>query len=103
MNNDQEIILAKISAVYDKPPFVKMETGQMEMILKCVGLGAYYDKYREYLEPYWYNGRFQNPVESYRIFVGLNISKKRKFRMLSFWALKPARNWKRSSKVHDSH
>lgn len=72
MNNDQEIILAKISAVYDKPPFVKMETGQMEMILKCVGLGAYYDKYREYLEPYWYNGRFQNPVESYRIFVGLN-------------------------------
>ena len=65
MNNDQEIILAKISAVYDKPPFVKMETGQMEMILKCVGLGAYYDKYREYLEPYWYNGRFQNPVESY--------------------------------------
>ena len=29
MNNDQEIILAKISAVYDKPPFVKMETGQM--------------------------------------------------------------------------
>lgn len=54
MNNDQEIILAKISAVYDKPPFVKMETGQMEMILKCVGLGAYYDKYREYLEPYWY-------------------------------------------------
>ena len=72
MNNDQEIILAKISAVYDKPPFVKMETGQMEMILKCVGLGAYYDKYREYLDPYWYNGRFQNPVESYRIFVGLN-------------------------------
>lgn len=72
MNNDQEIILAKISAVYDKPPFVKMETGQMEMILKCVGLGAYYDKYREYIEPYWYNGRFQNPVESYRIFVGLN-------------------------------
>ena len=48
MNNDQEIILAKISAVYDKPAFVKMETGQMEMILKCVGLGAYYDKYREY-------------------------------------------------------
>lgn len=41
MNNDQEIILAKISAVYDKPPFVKMETGQMEMILKCVGLGAW--------------------------------------------------------------
>lgn len=30
MNNDQEIILAKISAVYDKPPFVKMEAGQIE-------------------------------------------------------------------------
>lgn len=35
MNNDQEIILAKISAVYDKPPFVKMETGQ-EMGFKLV-------------------------------------------------------------------
>lgn len=37
MNNSQEIILAQISAIYDKPPFVKVKTGQMEMILKCVG------------------------------------------------------------------
>lgn len=36
MNNSQEIILAQISAIYDKPPFVKVKTGQMEMILKCV-------------------------------------------------------------------
>lgn len=43
MNNSQEIILAQISAIYDKPPFVKVKTGQMEMILKCVGLGKYYD------------------------------------------------------------
>lgn len=46
MNNSQEIILAQISAIYDKPPFVKVKTGQMEMILKCVGLGKYYDEYR---------------------------------------------------------
>lgn len=45
MNNSQEIILAQISAIYDKPPFVKVKTGQMEMILKCVGLGKYYDEY----------------------------------------------------------
>ena len=36
MNNSQEIILAQISAIYDKPPFVKVKTGQMEMILKCI-------------------------------------------------------------------
>ena len=29
MNNSQEIILAQISAIYDKPPFVKVKTGQM--------------------------------------------------------------------------
>lgn len=45
MNNSQEIILAQISAIYDKPPFVKVKTGQMEMILKCIGLGKYYDEY----------------------------------------------------------
>lgn len=48
MNNSQEIILAQISAIYDKPPFVKVKTGQMEMILKCVGLGKYYDEYAIY-------------------------------------------------------
>lgn len=52
MNNSQEIILAQISAIYDKPPFVKVKTGQMEMILKCVGLGKYYDEYAKYLEPW---------------------------------------------------
>ena len=72
MNNSQEIILAQISAIYDKPPFVKVKTGQMEMILKCVVLGKYYDEYAKYLEPYWYNRGFQNDIESYRIFVGLN-------------------------------
>lgn len=44
MNNSQEIILAQISAIYDKPPFVKVKTGQMEMILKCVGLGKSSEK-----------------------------------------------------------
>lgn len=29
MNNSQEIILAQISAIYDKPPFVKVKTGQI--------------------------------------------------------------------------
>lgn len=70
--NNQDIILAKISAIYDRPPFVVVETGQMEMILKCAGLGKYYDKYSEYLEPYYYNRGYQNEIKSYRIFVGLN-------------------------------
>ena len=45
MNNSQEIILAQISAIYDKPPFVKVKTDQIEMILKCVELGKYYAGY----------------------------------------------------------
>ena len=32
-----------------------------------------------------------------------NISKRRTLRMLSSWASKPERNWKRSSRAHDSH
>lgn len=72
MNNSQEIVLAQISAIYDRPPFVKVETGQMKKILKCVGLGKYYDEYEMFLEPYWYNQGYKNTVESYRIFVGLN-------------------------------
>lgn len=36
MNNSQEIILAQISAIYDKPPFVKVKTGQMNnFIVAC--------------------------------------------------------------------
>ena len=70
MNNSQEIILAQISAIYDKPPFVKVKTGQMEMILKCVGLGKYYDEYAKYLEPFGFlkessmSFRFCTPIRS---------------------------------------
>ncbi len=45
MNNSQEIILAQEAQYMIKPPFVKVKTGQMEMILKCVGLGKYYAGY----------------------------------------------------------
>lgn len=69
---NKEIVLAQISSIYDKPSFVLHKTGQMEMILKCAGLGEYYDKYSAYLEPYYYNQGYQNNVKSYRIFVGLN-------------------------------
>lgn len=73
MNSNQEIILAQISSIYDRSPFVEVKTGQMEMILKCAGLGKFYDKYSKYLEPYCHsdNGRVHN-APSYRIFVGLN-------------------------------
>lgn len=74
MNNSQEIILAQISAIYDKPPFVKVKTGQMEMILKCVGLGKYYDEYAKYLEPYWYNRGFQNDMNMFEDFIGYQSS-----------------------------
>lgn len=69
---EQEIILSQISAIYDVAPFVKCQDGQMKMILKCCGLGEYYDKYSEYLEPHYYNRGYQNKNPSYRIFLGLD-------------------------------
>ena len=70
--DNKEIILAQIASIYDKPPFVLVKEGQMKMILRCAGLGEYYDKYCEYLEPHYYNRSYKNNVESYRIFVGLD-------------------------------
>ena len=70
--NEQEIILSQIAAIYDIAPFVRVKEGEMKKILRCCGLGEYYEKYSEYLEPYYYNRGFQNNNPSYRIFVGLD-------------------------------
>lgn len=69
---EQEIILSQIASIYDSPPFVKYQDGQMKMILRCCGLGEYYDQYSEYLEPHYYNGVYRNENLSYRIFLGLD-------------------------------
>lgn len=70
--NEQEIILAQISAIYDKTLFVKKEIGQMKMILKCAGIGEYYEQYSKYLEAYYCKGGYKNENPSYKIFLGLD-------------------------------
>lgn len=69
---EQEIILAQIAGIYDIAPFVRMEEGQMKKILRCCGLGELYEKYSEYLEPYYYYQGYRNNSPSYRIFIGLD-------------------------------
>lgn len=44
----------------------------MKTILKCAGLGDFYDKYSQYFEPYCYKNGYTNKSTSYRIFDGLN-------------------------------
>ncbi|PXV93776.1 hypothetical protein C8E03_102551 [Lachnotalea glycerini] len=69
---EKEIILAKICAILDKPYFIIKENGEFKKYLKCCGLGKLYDDNADYLEPYWYNGTWQNPREEYNIFIGLD-------------------------------
>ncbi len=73
----KEIILAKIASILGKRRFIYMDNGMMKDVLRCSGLGSYFDKYSEYLIPYSYNhyqGRtYENPNEQYDIFLGLDF------------------------------
>lgn len=70
--NEQEIILAKICAILDKPYFIIKRNGEFKKYLKCCGLGNYYSDNEDYFEPYWYNGTWENNRSEYNIFVGLD-------------------------------
>jgi len=70
--NEQEIIIAKVCSIYDKPYFIKKKNGELKKYLKCCGLGKYYDENQDYFEPYWYNGTWENPRSEYNLFVGLD-------------------------------
>lgn len=70
--NEQEIILAKICAILDKPYFIIKRNGEFKKYLKCCGLGDYYGDNEDFFEPYWYNGTWENNRSEYNIFVGLD-------------------------------
>lgn len=74
--DNKEIILSKIAAVISKNGFFIKSNSQFKSRLKCVGLGDYFEKYADYLIPYYYNNgyahKFENPNEEYDVFLGLD-------------------------------
>ncbi|MBP3854800.1 MAG: hypothetical protein IK990_04175 [Ruminiclostridium sp.] len=74
--NDKEIILSKIAEIISRPGFFVKRNSEFKSRLKCAGLGEYFEKYSEYLIPYYYNNGhthvFQNDNEEYDVFIGLD-------------------------------
>lgn len=72
----KEIFLSNIASIFHKTHFIVKEDGEFMRILRCCGLGVEYEKYKQYLEPYEYNGKYRNNNCRYSIYLGLeNIFK----------------------------
>ena len=73
---NKEIILSKIAEVMARKYFIVRNNSEFKSRLKCTGLGVYFDKYSDYLIPYYYNTgyahKFENPNEEYDVFLGLD-------------------------------
>lgn len=74
--NNKEIILAKIAEILSRTGFLVKGNSEFKARLKCVGLGEYFDKYSDYLIPYYYNNgyshKFQNANDEYDVFFGMD-------------------------------
>lgn len=70
--DNKEIILSRIADVMGRNHFIKKDNSELKARLKCVGLEEYFDKYSEYLIPYWYNRGFENENKQYSVFLGLD-------------------------------
>ena len=74
--DNKEIILSKIAEILSRDGFFLKSNSEFKSRLKCVGLGEYFDKYVDYLIPYYYkNGnvhKFENLNEEYDVFLGLD-------------------------------
>lgn len=72
----KEIILSKIADILSKRHFMQESNSDMKARLKCIGLEEMFDKYSNYLIPfYFYNGysrKFKNENEEYDLFLGLD-------------------------------
>lgn len=72
----KEIILSKIADILSKRNFMYESNSDMKARLKCIGLGELFDKYADYLIPYYFRGgysvKFKNPNEEYDLFLGLD-------------------------------
>ena len=73
---DKEIILSKIAEIISQSGFFVRNNSAFKSALRCSGLGEYFDKYAEYLIPYYYKQgyscKFENPNEEYNVFLGLD-------------------------------
>lgn len=74
--DNKEIILSKIAEILSRNGFFLKSNSEFKSRLKCVGLGEYFDKYADYLIPYYYNNgyahKFENLNEEYDVFLGLD-------------------------------
>lgn len=74
--DNKEIILSKIAEILSRKGFFFKSNSEFKSRLKCVGLGEYFDKYANYLIPYYYNNgyvhKFENSNEEYNVFLGLD-------------------------------
>lgn len=74
--DNKEIILSKIAEILSRKGLFLKSNSEFKSRLKCVGLGEYFDKYADYLIPYYYNNgyahKFENPNEEYDVFLGLD-------------------------------
>ena len=74
--DNKEIILAKIAEIISRSGFFIKGNSEFKARLKCVGLGEYFEKYSEYLIPYYYHDgysrKFENDNEEYDVFFGLD-------------------------------
>ncbi|MDD3393390.1 MAG: hypothetical protein PHG19_01935 [Anaerotignum sp.] len=72
----KEIILSKIAEVMSRRYFIMRNNSEFKARLKCVGMGSLFDKYSEYLIPYWYktgySQKFENNNDEYDVFLGLD-------------------------------
>lgn len=74
--DNKEIILSKIAEILNRRGFFLKSNSEFKSRFKCVGLGEYFEKYSDYLIPYYYNNghtcKFENPNEEYNVFLGLD-------------------------------
>lgn len=74
--DNKEIILSKIAEILSRRGFFLKKNSEFKSRLKCVGLGEYFDKYSNYLIPYYYNTayshKYENLNEEYDVFLGLD-------------------------------
>lgn len=74
--DNKEIILSKIAEIISRKGFFLKNNSEFKSRLKCVGLGDIFEKYADYLIPYYYNNgyahKFENNNEEYDVFLGLD-------------------------------
>ena len=74
--DDKEIILSKIAEVVSRKGFFVRSNSEFKARLKCVGRNDLFERYLDYLVPYFYNQgyahNFENDNEQYNVFLGLD-------------------------------